>query len=94
MYPPSFRRTLDRGPGQGPESSVAARIAEEDKHRVIDKDYLLPKQSHSTAEDAEDAEVAEKTNNRVKDKTIIRRPFVASGLRLPRAILLHWGARR
>jgi hypothetical protein len=67
MYPPSFRRK--------PESSIAARIAEEDKHRVKDKGYLLPKQSHSTAEGAE---IAEKTNNRVKDKTIIRRPFVAS----------------
>ena len=77
MYPPSFRETPDRGPGQGPESSVAARIAEEDKHRVKDKDCLLPKQSHSTAKDAE---IAEKTNNRVKHKTIIRRPFVASGL--------------
>ena len=77
MYPPSFRRTPDRGPGQAPESSIAARIAEEDKHRVKDKGYLLPKQSHSTAEDAE---VTEKTNNRVKGKTIIRRPFVASGL--------------
>ncbi len=74
MYPPSFRRTLDRGPGQGPESSIAARIAEEDKHRVKDKGYLLSKQSHSTAEIAE---IAEKTNNRVKDKTIIHRPFVA-----------------
>jgi len=31
----SFRRR--------PESSVAARIAEEDKHRVKTKDYLLPK---------------------------------------------------
>jgi len=29
---------------------------------------------------AENAEHAEKTNNRVKDKTIIRRSFVASGL--------------
>jgi len=66
MYPPSFRRR--------PESSVAARIAEEDKHKVKDKGYLLPKQRHFTAEDAE---IAEKTNNRVKDKTIIRRPFVA-----------------
>ena len=27
-------------------------IAEEDKHRVKDKGYLLPKQSHSTAENA------------------------------------------
>ena len=69
MYPPSFRRK--------PESSVPARIAEEDKHRVKNKGYLLRKQSHSTAEDAE---ITEKTNNRVKDKTIIRRPFVASGL--------------
>ncbi len=69
MYASSFRRK--------PESSIPARIAEEDKHRVKDKGYLLPKQSHSTAEDAE---VAEKANNRVKDKTIIRRPFVASGL--------------
>ena len=74
MYPPSFRRTPDRGPGQAPESSVAAKIAEEDKHMVKDKGYLLPKQSHSTVE------IAEKTNNVVKDKTIIRRPFVASGL--------------
>ena len=77
MYPLSFRETPDRGPGQGPESSVAARIAEEDKHRVKDKGYLLRKQSHSTAEDAE---IAEKTNNRVKHKTIIRSPYVASGL--------------
>ena len=53
----SFRRR--------PESSVAARIAEEDKHRVKDKGYLLPKQSHSTAEGAEDTE---ETNNREKTK--------------------------
>ena len=33
-----------------------ARIAEKDKNRVKGKDYLLPKQSHSTAEDAEAAE--------------------------------------
>jgi hypothetical protein len=35
------------------------------------------RQRHFTAEVAE---VAEKTNNRVKDKTIIRRSFVASDL--------------
>ncbi|GAG43769.1 unnamed protein product [marine sediment metagenome] len=37
-----------------------ARIAEEDKNMVVSKDYLLPKQRHLTAEDAE--------------KTMIQRP--------------------
>jgi len=54
------------------------------KRGAVREPHLL----HLTAEDAEE------TNNRVKDKTIIRRSFVASGLRLPRVILLHWGARR
>jgi hypothetical protein len=61
MYPPSFRRR--------PESSIAARIAEEDKHRVKDKGNLLPRQIHLTAEDAEGAE---------ENNDIIHRPFVAS----------------
>ena len=34
----------------------AAEIAEEDKNKVKGKDYLLPKQRHLTAEDAEIAE--------------------------------------